>query len=734
MAGKLLFTNQATSRLRFITDAASPMITLAPGDGAQFPMPSGEDYFLVVIDDRRTGQFEIAKCVSRTDDFLTVIRGQEGTVAQNFPVGAIVSNRITAGTMEYLHDIVENAAGYSELEADEKFVDITGDIMIGPLKGVPPVDNEDFTTKLYVDNGLGTKAPSVHTHAISDVTNLPAELANRPTEAASDGTIYGRINASWQQITWDIVANKPGTFPPTLPIPISGVSGLQVALDSKIGEAPNNGKQYARQNLGWAETAAATSVSDTPPANPLRGQLWWDSDSGDLMIWYIDANTSQWVSTNGISSGAYLPIAGGTMTGQIVLPSSPAPVAANAVRKDYVDGAANLKVAKTGDTMSGDLAIAKASPTLIINKSGSGQHAGIQFQNNGVMRWWMIPSDATPEGGDNSGSDFALHRYANNGAHIGQAFTIYRATGNASFGTSLTVGGALGVGTTLNVNGAATFYTQPVVYGGAPTMAFSDSNWGVRYVHCNDGVIGFLSHAGGWTQQFHNDGSATFMANVVIGSATYTTDGNIYMPWAADWLSNVLGSKSVNGASATHTTLTLTNTSTAINIVNAGYIYAHGGVGPFAYFDNESAATGTSYIIFRHIGSICGSIGHPNSVTTAYYTSSDGRLKPERQDFDADEILDATKVVKHNWLNPDDGWSYGVIAQDEHPHFPQAFQVGSPEGKSMEDEDFQPWSADYAKYVPLLIKGRQQDKARIAALEGAVEELRAMVLSMRRAR
>jgi hypothetical protein len=40
------------------------------------------------------------------------------------------------------------------------------------------------------------------------------------------------------------------------------------------------------------------SIDDTPPANPVDGQLWWDSIGGQLYIWYDDGTTAQWVVTN----------------------------------------------------------------------------------------------------------------------------------------------------------------------------------------------------------------------------------------------------------------------------------------------------------------------------------------------------------------------------------------------------------------------------------------------------
>ena len=40
---------------------------------------------------------------------------------------------------------------------------------------------------------------------------------------------------------------------------------------------------------------ASVTISDTPPASPTAGNLWWESDTGNLYIFYNDGNSSQWV-------------------------------------------------------------------------------------------------------------------------------------------------------------------------------------------------------------------------------------------------------------------------------------------------------------------------------------------------------------------------------------------------------------------------------------------------------
>ena len=44
---------------------------------------------------------------------------------------------------------------------------------------------------------------------------------------------------------------------------------------------------------------ARVSVSTEPPVVARAGDLWWESDSGDLKVFYVDGDSTQWVDTNG---------------------------------------------------------------------------------------------------------------------------------------------------------------------------------------------------------------------------------------------------------------------------------------------------------------------------------------------------------------------------------------------------------------------------------------------------
>lgn len=45
-------------------------------------------------------------------------------------------------------------------------------------------------------------------------------------------------------------------------------------------------------------SGAVAAIGPSPPPSPAVGQLWWDSQGGNLFIWYNDGTSQQWVQTN----------------------------------------------------------------------------------------------------------------------------------------------------------------------------------------------------------------------------------------------------------------------------------------------------------------------------------------------------------------------------------------------------------------------------------------------------
>ena len=89
-------------------------------------------------------------------------------------------------------------------------------------------------------------------------------------------------------------------------------------------------------------------------------------------------------------------------------------------------------VLKAGDTMSGDLTISKATPTLTLTKPASGTAASIVAKMGANARWGITVGDTTAESGSNAGSNFSIDRYNDAGAILTNALYITRSTGFVS--------------------------------------------------------------------------------------------------------------------------------------------------------------------------------------------------------------------------------------------------------------------------------------------------------------
>jgi hypothetical protein len=82
---------------------------------------------------------------------------------------------------------------------------------------------------------------------------------------------------------------------------------------TKIGDAPNDGQQYARQSQTWTVVTGGGGggggvwIGDAPPSNPVTYPFWWSSTTLQLAIWYNDGNSSQWVDTNAQPSAVTAP-------------------------------------------------------------------------------------------------------------------------------------------------------------------------------------------------------------------------------------------------------------------------------------------------------------------------------------------------------------------------------------------------------------------------------------------
>jgi hypothetical protein len=78
---------------------------------------------------------------------------------------------------------------------------------------------------------------------------------------------------------------------------LSSTSGINDLTDVTITN-PSNKEVIEWNGSTWANGVAGATVtsSDTAPPSPVAGDLWFDSTSTQLFVYYTDADSSQWVS------------------------------------------------------------------------------------------------------------------------------------------------------------------------------------------------------------------------------------------------------------------------------------------------------------------------------------------------------------------------------------------------------------------------------------------------------
>ena len=88
--------------------------------------------------------------------------------------------------------------------------------------------------------------------------------------------------------------------------------------------------------------------------------------------------------------------------------------------------------------------------------------------------------------------------------------------------------------------------------------------------------------------------------------------------------------------------------------------------------------------------------------TTAYNTSSDARLKHLPESFDGLSLIANMLPRKYERISNPEVKEIGFYAQELYEVYPQAVTEGS------EDARTSPWSIDYAKLTPVLVKAIQE--------------------------
>ena len=151
-------------------------------------------------------------------------------------------------------------------------------------------------------------------------------------------------------------------------------------------------------------------------------------------------------------------------------------------------------------------------------------------------------------------------------------------------------------------------------------------------------------------------------------------------------------------------------------------LFANSSTTPLVYcqFNGDSSVgTGTRFVTFANSNDFIGSItGAPSSV--AYNTSSDRDLKKNIVDASSQlDIIKAIQVREYDW-KIDSHHDLGVIAQELYEVIPNVVTEGI---ESDDNGQSMPWTVDYGRLTPYLVKAIQEQQEQIEQLKTQIETL-----------
>ena len=153
-----------------------------------------------------------------------------------------------------------------------------------------------FKTVVSVDDQASASSEALRTKVAGDSNaRMSMDAGGKITwgagSSSGDVTLY-RSAANTLKTDDTLVATTGIVTLATDGAPSTALANGALAVDT------TNDVFYFRSSGAWQEVSgggASLTVSDTAPSSPEAGNLWFESDTGNTLVYYTDANTSQWV-------------------------------------------------------------------------------------------------------------------------------------------------------------------------------------------------------------------------------------------------------------------------------------------------------------------------------------------------------------------------------------------------------------------------------------------------------
>jgi hypothetical protein len=202
-----------------------------------------------------------------------------GTVGQSQMVSGLFDD-IAQDIIDEVQPLVDQASGSATAAAaHESSAWVASDQSVNAnlaAQAAATTASAAATTAVAARNTAQTYATTAQTAA----TNA-SNADNHAEGAAALAQDYADVTQAWAE-------HMPDTIPPNI-LAVMGITGDHWSS-----------RWWAHQaalNAGLSTSTVA--ISDTPPIEPVCGQLWFDSSSPQLYVYYCDPNSSEWVIAAG---------------------------------------------------------------------------------------------------------------------------------------------------------------------------------------------------------------------------------------------------------------------------------------------------------------------------------------------------------------------------------------------------------------------------------------------------
>lgn len=177
-----------------------------------------------------------------------------------------------------------------------------------PTDGQLWFDSTVGVLRIYYNDGTSSQWVDA---AGSSIPGAPYVGLTVPTGVGIpyNGMLWWKSDEGTLKVYYDDGTSTQWVDATPIPNNITGMTGATGAAGATgatgVGTAGATGATGATGSGGGGGAAPYVGVS--PPGTPTDGQLWWDSSTGVLRIYYNDGTSSQWVDVaSGISAAPYV--------------------------------------------------------------------------------------------------------------------------------------------------------------------------------------------------------------------------------------------------------------------------------------------------------------------------------------------------------------------------------------------------------------------------------------------